>query len=161
MRRQRSTPLGKGKSAEDEEGVLGPARRSRQGRDPHSLMALGRPGSHVANSTRTRARWAAECKAVPVMEIRGFAESDRAELRELFGRAGEGAPTASLWVTRTPRRRSTWIRTPSRCSSPSSTAPARTTYRVQRIAALSPLFWSRHAPRHLRCALSDHVLPSR
>ncbi|MEU5883791.1 GNAT family N-acetyltransferase [Spirillospora sp. NPDC047279] len=31
------------------------------------------------------------------MEIRTFAEGDRAELRELFGRAGEGAPTASLW----------------------------------------------------------------
>jgi GNAT superfamily N-acetyltransferase len=32
-----------------------------------------------------------------VMEIRTFAEADRAELRELFGRAGEGAPSASLW----------------------------------------------------------------
>ncbi|MFD0488564.1 hypothetical protein ACFQ0O_17750 [Saccharopolyspora spinosporotrichia] len=31
------------------------------------------------------------------MEIRAFAESDRAELRELFGRAGEGAPSVSLW----------------------------------------------------------------
>ncbi|MPZ88649.1 MAG: GNAT family N-acetyltransferase, partial [Nitriliruptorales bacterium] len=31
------------------------------------------------------------------MEIRAFTESDRAELRELFDRAGEGAPTASLW----------------------------------------------------------------
>ena len=31
------------------------------------------------------------------MEIRTFVESDRAELRELFGRAGEGAPTSSLW----------------------------------------------------------------
>ncbi|WP_336204052.1 GNAT family N-acetyltransferase [Nonomuraea sp. LPB2021202275-12-8] len=31
------------------------------------------------------------------MEIRTFAESDRAELRELFGRVGEGAPTESLW----------------------------------------------------------------
>ncbi|GAA2370686.1 GNAT family N-acetyltransferase [Nonomuraea africana] len=31
------------------------------------------------------------------MEIRTFAESDRAELRELSRRAGEGAPTASLW----------------------------------------------------------------
>ncbi|MDA8369740.1 MAG: GNAT family N-acetyltransferase [Nocardiopsaceae bacterium] len=30
-------------------------------------------------------------------EIRTFAEDDRAELRELFTRAGEGAPTASLW----------------------------------------------------------------
>ncbi|CAM02924.1 hypothetical protein A8924_4038 [Saccharopolyspora erythraea NRRL 2338] len=32
-----------------------------------------------------------------MMEIRAFAESDRAELRELFGRAGEGAPSVSLW----------------------------------------------------------------
>jgi ribosomal protein S18 acetylase RimI-like enzyme len=32
-----------------------------------------------------------------VMEIRTFAETDRAELRELFGHAGEGAPSASLW----------------------------------------------------------------
>lgn len=32
-----------------------------------------------------------------MMEIRAFAETDRAELRGLFGRAGEGAPTASLW----------------------------------------------------------------
>jgi ribosomal protein S18 acetylase RimI-like enzyme len=31
------------------------------------------------------------------MEVRTFAETDRAELRELFGRAGEGSPTASLW----------------------------------------------------------------
>ncbi|MFC7330752.1 GNAT family N-acetyltransferase [Marinactinospora rubrisoli] len=31
------------------------------------------------------------------MEIRTFTETDRAELRELFARAGEGAPTASLW----------------------------------------------------------------
>ncbi|WP_101787544.1 GNAT family N-acetyltransferase [Nonomuraea indica] len=31
------------------------------------------------------------------MEIRTFEESDRAALRELFARAGEGAPTASLW----------------------------------------------------------------
>jgi ribosomal protein S18 acetylase RimI-like enzyme len=31
------------------------------------------------------------------MEIRTFAEAGRAELRELFGRAGEGAPSASLW----------------------------------------------------------------
>lgn len=32
-----------------------------------------------------------------VMQVRRFAESDRGELRELFRRAGEGAPTASLW----------------------------------------------------------------
>lgn len=32
-----------------------------------------------------------------MMEVRTFAEGDRAELRELFRRAGEGAPTASLW----------------------------------------------------------------
>jgi ribosomal protein S18 acetylase RimI-like enzyme len=32
-----------------------------------------------------------------VTEIRTFTEADRAELRELFSRAGEGAPTASLW----------------------------------------------------------------
>ncbi|MGW5648463.1 GNAT family N-acetyltransferase [Saccharopolyspora sp. NPDC003752] len=32
-----------------------------------------------------------------MVEIRAFAEADRAELRELFGRAGEGAPSASLW----------------------------------------------------------------
>jgi ribosomal protein S18 acetylase RimI-like enzyme len=32
-----------------------------------------------------------------VIEIRAFAETDRIELRELFGRAGEGAPSASLW----------------------------------------------------------------
>jgi len=31
------------------------------------------------------------------MEIRTFAETDRAELRELFSRAGEGSLTASLW----------------------------------------------------------------
>ncbi|MCC5576222.1 GNAT family N-acetyltransferase [Microtetraspora sp. AC03309] len=31
------------------------------------------------------------------MEIRTFVESDRAELRALFSRAGEGAATASLW----------------------------------------------------------------
>ncbi|MGF1473623.1 MAG: GNAT family N-acetyltransferase [Rubrobacteraceae bacterium] len=31
------------------------------------------------------------------MEIRTFAEADRVGLRELFGRAGEGAPSASLW----------------------------------------------------------------
>lgn len=31
------------------------------------------------------------------MEIRAFTEADRAELRALFGRAGEGAPTESLW----------------------------------------------------------------
>jgi GNAT superfamily N-acetyltransferase len=31
------------------------------------------------------------------MEIRTFAESDRAALRDLFGRAGEGSPSASLW----------------------------------------------------------------
>lgn len=31
------------------------------------------------------------------MEIRTFAENDRDELRELFGRVGEGAPSASLW----------------------------------------------------------------
>ncbi|MFB9907671.1 GNAT family N-acetyltransferase [Allokutzneria oryzae] len=31
------------------------------------------------------------------MEIRTFTETDRAELRELFHRAGEGSPTASLW----------------------------------------------------------------
>lgn len=31
------------------------------------------------------------------MEIRPFAEADRAELQRLFGRAGEGAPSASLW----------------------------------------------------------------
>ncbi|WP_216215841.1 GNAT family N-acetyltransferase [Amycolatopsis aidingensis] len=31
------------------------------------------------------------------MEIRAYTEADRAELRALFGRAGEGAPTASLW----------------------------------------------------------------
>jgi ribosomal protein S18 acetylase RimI-like enzyme len=31
------------------------------------------------------------------MEIRTFAEEDRAELRDLFGRAGQGAPSASLW----------------------------------------------------------------
>jgi ribosomal protein S18 acetylase RimI-like enzyme len=32
-----------------------------------------------------------------VTEIRTFTEADRAELRALFGRVGEGAPTASLW----------------------------------------------------------------
>lgn len=32
-----------------------------------------------------------------VMEIRTFEETDRAALRELFSRAGEGAPTESLW----------------------------------------------------------------
>jgi GNAT superfamily N-acetyltransferase len=32
-----------------------------------------------------------------VLEIRTFAESDRAELRALFGRAGAGAPSVSLW----------------------------------------------------------------
>ncbi|MFF5258964.1 GNAT family N-acetyltransferase [Actinomadura viridis] len=31
------------------------------------------------------------------MEVRSFAESDRDELRELFGRAGEGSPSASMW----------------------------------------------------------------
>ncbi|WP_285704342.1 GNAT family N-acetyltransferase [Microtetraspora sp. NBRC 16547] len=31
------------------------------------------------------------------MEIRTFADTDRTELRELFSRVGEGAPTASLW----------------------------------------------------------------
>ncbi|MEV4840742.1 GNAT family N-acetyltransferase [Nonomuraea sp. NPDC049486] len=31
------------------------------------------------------------------MEIRTFREDDRAELRELFARAGEGSPTGSLW----------------------------------------------------------------
>ncbi|MGK8490674.1 GNAT family N-acetyltransferase [Nocardia asiatica] len=31
------------------------------------------------------------------MEIRGFAEGDRAALRELFVRAGAGSPTESLW----------------------------------------------------------------
>ncbi|MFI6867657.1 GNAT family N-acetyltransferase [Nocardia sp. NPDC050406] len=31
------------------------------------------------------------------MEIRAFTEGDRAELRGLFARAGEGSPTASLW----------------------------------------------------------------
>lgn len=30
-------------------------------------------------------------------EIRTFTEADRPALRELFGRAGQGAPTASLW----------------------------------------------------------------
>ncbi|WP_314175356.1 GNAT family N-acetyltransferase [Streptomyces winkii] len=30
-------------------------------------------------------------------EIRTFAEGDRRELRELFGKAGEGSPTASMW----------------------------------------------------------------
>lgn len=32
-----------------------------------------------------------------MIEVRRFAEADRAQLRELFGRAGEGSPTASLW----------------------------------------------------------------
>ena len=32
-----------------------------------------------------------------VAEIRTFAETDRADLRELFARAGEDAPPASLW----------------------------------------------------------------
>jgi hypothetical protein len=31
------------------------------------------------------------------MEIRGFAETDRAALRELFPRAGAGAPSGTLW----------------------------------------------------------------
>lgn len=31
------------------------------------------------------------------MEIRAFREADRAELRELFARAGEGSPSGSLW----------------------------------------------------------------
>lgn len=31
------------------------------------------------------------------VEVRAFTEADRAELRAVFGRAGEGAPTASLW----------------------------------------------------------------
>ncbi|MEU4417072.1 GNAT family N-acetyltransferase [Nocardia salmonicida] len=31
------------------------------------------------------------------MEVRGFKDSDRAELRLLFGRAGQGSPTESLW----------------------------------------------------------------
>jgi ribosomal protein S18 acetylase RimI-like enzyme len=31
------------------------------------------------------------------VEVRTFVENDRAELRDLFRRAGEGAPTASLW----------------------------------------------------------------
>jgi hypothetical protein len=31
------------------------------------------------------------------MEIHTFSEEDRAELGELFGRAAEGAPSASLW----------------------------------------------------------------
>ncbi|WP_433227320.1 GNAT family N-acetyltransferase [Actinomadura formosensis] len=31
------------------------------------------------------------------MEVRSFTEADRGELRELFGRAGEGSPSASLW----------------------------------------------------------------
>lgn len=34
---------------------------------------------------------------VSEIEIRTFEERDRAALRELFGRAGEGAPTESLW----------------------------------------------------------------
>ncbi|MGW0732473.1 GNAT family N-acetyltransferase [Streptomyces sp. NPDC002851] len=32
-----------------------------------------------------------------MITIRTFAESDRDELRKLFGRAGQGAPSASLW----------------------------------------------------------------
>jgi hypothetical protein len=31
------------------------------------------------------------------VKVRTFVENDRAELRDLFRRAGEGAPTASLW----------------------------------------------------------------
>ncbi|WP_255621330.1 hypothetical protein [Pseudonocardia sp. DSM 110487] len=31
------------------------------------------------------------------VEIRGLADADRTELMALFGQAGEGAPTASLW----------------------------------------------------------------
>ncbi|MEU2038635.1 GNAT family N-acetyltransferase [Nocardia niwae] len=31
------------------------------------------------------------------MEIRGFEAADRPELRQLFGRAGEGSPVAELW----------------------------------------------------------------
>ena len=31
------------------------------------------------------------------MEIRTFGESDRAALSDLFGRAGEGSPSGSLW----------------------------------------------------------------
>ena len=37
-------------------------------------------------------------RAAPgVMEIRAFDETDRGELRGLFGRVGEGAPPGSLW----------------------------------------------------------------
>ncbi|MFC6018262.1 GNAT family N-acetyltransferase [Plantactinospora solaniradicis] len=32
-----------------------------------------------------------------MIEIRSFAETDRAELRKLFGRAGAGSPSSSLW----------------------------------------------------------------
>ncbi|HEV2742355.1 MAG TPA: hypothetical protein VGV91_04305, partial [Rubrobacter sp.] len=32
-----------------------------------------------------------------MMEVHAFAEADRAGLRGLFGRAGEGAPPGSLW----------------------------------------------------------------
>ncbi|WP_422770177.1 GNAT family N-acetyltransferase [Plantactinospora sp. WMMC1484] len=32
-----------------------------------------------------------------MIEIRSFAETDRAALRELFGRAGEGSPSSLLW----------------------------------------------------------------
>lgn len=32
-----------------------------------------------------------------MIEIRSFAETDRAALRELFGRAGEGSPSSYLW----------------------------------------------------------------
>jgi hypothetical protein len=35
---------------------------------------------------------------VTEVEVRRFAEADRAQLLALSGRAGEGAPTASLWV---------------------------------------------------------------
>jgi len=34
---------------------------------------------------------------IHVIDVRTFEETDRAELRALFGRAGEGSPTASLW----------------------------------------------------------------
>lgn len=36
-------------------------------------------------------------KASSVTEIRAFVEADRAGIRGLFGRAGEGAPPGSLW----------------------------------------------------------------
>lgn len=58
-------------------GALASARRNRT--DP---VAGGR--------SRGRAKGRA-------MEIRTFVESDRAALRELFGRAGEGSPTETLW----------------------------------------------------------------